>query len=268
VAVRPVAAPASQALAIAGFGLDFKSDSAGIISVLKGRYGRFASGASSGLKFSVGEAPGRESPFRPSVLFKDDRLELRRGDFSASLDLRVGTGSLSARASEQCLDAFLRSLISSRLLRAGGFMLHCAGLVKKGRAYLFLGRSGAGKSTLSKLAAGAGCEVISDEINLLRPRGKGFRVHGSPFWGEMRADGRQGSWPLGGVYLLEKAGANRLAPCGGGEAMKLLLRCLLNFEKGPDISALVLNNAAALLGKTFFYRLEFSKKNAAFLELI
>lgn len=268
-AVRPVAAPAaSLGLAVGGFGLGFKSDSAGIISILKGRYGRFSSLAARGLRFSVMESSGREAPFKPSVLLKDGRLELKRGDFSAVLDLRYGSGELAAAPYEQCLDAFLRSLISSLLLRRGGFMLHCAGLVKKGRAYLFLGRSGAGKSTLSKLAAGSGCRVISDEINLLRPCGKGFRVHGSPFWGEMRADGRPGSWPLGGVYLLKKSRVNRVIPCGGGEVLKLLLRCLLNFEKGPEISALVLNNAAALLDKTSFASLEFSKKSAACLELI
>lgn len=262
--------PAAGALGLelAGFKLLFKSDSPGIISVLRGRYGRFARSGGAGCEVEIFEAPGRASPFKPAVLLDGNRLRLGRGDFRAELDLRGGKGRLHAAAGEQCLDAFLRSLISSRLLRAGGFMLHCAGLVKKGRAYLFLGRSGAGKSTLSKLAAAAGCEVISDEINLLRPSGKGFRVHGSPFWGEMRADGRPGSWPLGGIYLLRKAGANRLAPCGGSEALKLLLRCLLNFEKGPGISALALDNAAALLENTAFARLEFSKKDAAFLELL
>lgn len=268
-AVRPVAVrAASLKLAIGGFGLGFESDSPGIISVLKGRYGRFACRAARGPRFSVREAPGRESPFRPAVLLRDNRLELKRGDFSAALDLRSGAGELSAAPYEQCLDAFLRSLISSLLLRSGGFMLHSAGLVKKGRAYLFLGRSGAGKSTLSKLAAGSGCEVISDEINLLRREGGRYTVHGSPFWGEMRADGRPGSWPLGGIYLLKKSRGNRVAPCGGSEALKLLLRCLLNFEKGRDISSLVLNNAAALLGKISFASLEFSKKDAAFLELV
>ncbi|MGD9641911.1 MAG: hypothetical protein AB7V08_04135 [Elusimicrobiales bacterium] len=232
------------------------------------RYGCFCGAGGRGFKFRVSQAAGRPSPFRPAVLLRDKRLELKRGDFSAALNLSSGAGELSAAPHEQCLDAFLRALLSSLLQRQGGFMLHSAGVVKGGRAYLFLGKSGAGKSTLAKIAAGAGLEVISDEINLLRPRGKGFRVYGSPFWGEMRCEGRPGSWPLGGIYLLEKAGANRLVPCGKSEALKLLLRCLLNFEKGPDISALVLNNAAALLGGTSFTRLEFSKRDASFLRLI
>lgn len=267
-AVRPVAAPAALALAIGGFGLRFKSDSAGIISVFRGRYGRFAARAPKGMRFEVLEAPGKQSPFRPAVLFKDNRLELKRGDFSAALDLRSGTGELSAAPYEQCLDAFLRSLLSSLLPRQGGFMLHSAGIVKGGRAYLFLGRSGAGKSTLAKLAAGAGLEVISDEINLLRPQGRGYRVYGSPFWGEMRCEGRPGSWPLGGICLLGKARVNSAAACGGSEALRSLLRCQLNFEKGPGTAGLLLGNAARLLGGAKFGRLKFSKNDASFLDLI
>jgi len=268
VAVRPVAAPASLGLAIGGFGLRLKSDSAGIISVLRGRYGRFASRTVRGMKFSVRAASGSESPFKPAVIFKDDRLELRRGDFSAALDLRSGTGELSAAPYEQCLDAFLRSLLSSLLPRAGGFMLHSAGIVKKGKAYLFLGKSGAGKSTLAKLAAGAGLEVISDEINLLRREGGRYRAYGSPFWGEMRCEGRPGNWPLGGIYLLGKAPRNSTAACGGGEALRSLLRCQLNFEKGPDTAGLLLGNAARLLAGARFGRLKFSKSDASFLDLI
>ncbi|MDD2806701.1 MAG: hypothetical protein PHV33_14210 [Elusimicrobiales bacterium] len=147
-------------------------------------------------------------------------------------------------------------------------MLHSAGLLKNGRACLFLGKSGAGKSTISRLGAAAGCEVISDEINLVLPGKGGYRVHGSPFWGEMRADGRPGSWPLGGIFLLAKARCNATASCGRGEALRLLLRCAVNFERSPAAAALALGNGAALLARAEFRRLEFSKADCGFLELI
>jgi hypothetical protein len=258
----------SARLEIAGFRMLFKSDSVGIITALKKRYGRFLCAGGADCRFEVSEAAGRQNPFKPAVVYDKRSLKLKRGDFEAALDLVSGAGTLKTAASEQCLDAFLRSLLSSILLRSGGFMLHSAGLVKKGRAYLFLGKSGAGKSTLSKLAAGAGAEVISDEINLLRPGKGGFRVYGSPFWGEMRADGRPGGWPLGGIFLLGKAKTNGVRPCSKPEAVKLLLRCLLNFDKSQGAGAAVLANSAELLGKAAFSRLEFTKKDASFLELI
>jgi len=271
VARRPVAgsprgAPAGFGLKVAGQSLYFKSYQPGIISVLRRRYGAFA-GKAEGCVFALTSAPGSQSPFRPAVAALSDRLELGRGDFRAV----VGPGrqaTLTAAPSEQTLDAFLRSYISFRLLRSGGFMLHSAGLVKKGRAYLFLGKSGAGKSTLSKLAAANGFEVISDEINLVRPGKGGFRAYGSPFWGEMRADGRPGTWPLGGVYLLKKARRNTVQDCGPGEALRLLLRCAVNFDRSQEASALALENGAALLAGADFRRLGFSKADGSFLELI
>jgi len=267
VAGRPVAgrARAGFGLKVAGQSLYFESDQPGIISVLRGRYGAFA--GKGGRVFSLTSARGSQSPFRPAVAACADRLEIGRGDFRAV----VGPGNkatLTAAPSEQTLDAFLRSFISFQLLRSGGFMLHSAGLVKNGRAYLFLGKSGAGKSTLSKLAAANGFEVISDEINLVRPGGSGFRAYGSPFWGEMRADGRPGSWPLGGVFLLKKARRNAVADCGRGEALGLLLRCAVNFDRSPAASASALENGAALLAGAAFRRLEFSKADGSFLELI
>ncbi len=255
-------------LKIAGYGLCFKSDRPNIINVLGGRYARFSSRTDGGYNFRVYARPGVRDPFTPSVFLEDSRLEIKRGDFKAGLDLKTGVGELTAAPNEQCLDAFLRSLLSFLLLRSGGFMLHSAGLLKNGKVYLFLGKSGAGKSTLSKLAAAAGVEVVSDEINLLRFEKGRFRVHGSPFWGEMRSDGRQGNWPLGGIFLLRKAKVNRLSEATAGEFLKLLLRCLVNFDKSPSAAELVLKNAFRLLAKAEFSRLEFSKTDGSFLDLI
>lgn len=272
ITLRPKKAPAAfsglAGLEIAGFRLNFKSDLPGIISILGYRYGKFGSTGSSGFSFDVTEGPGRQTPFKPAVRFDGRSLEIKRGDFEAALNLSTGAGTLKAAPNEQCLDAFLRSFISFLLIRSGGFMLHSAGLVKNGKAYLFLGKSGAGKSTLSKLAASAGIKVISDEINLVRLEEDRCRVYGSPFWGEMRADGRQGSWPLGGVYLLKKAKLNRVSRCSGGEAFRLLLRCLLNFERSHGTAERVMGNAARLLAKAKFAGLEFSKADSGFLSLI
>lgn len=264
----PAAFSGRVRLEIAGFGLRLKSDHSGIISILKRRYGKFRGGKNTGFSLEVSGAARRQNPFKPVIVLVGSRLGLERGDFKSSLDLDTGAGSLRAAANEQCLDAFLRSLISFILMREGGFMLHSAGIVKNGKAHLFLGKSGAGKSTLSKLAAAAGAEVISDEINLLRFEKGCFRACGSPFWGEMRADGRPGSWPLGGIHLLGKARENRLSACPGGEALKLLLRCLVNFDKSPLAAELALKNASRLLAKAKFSRLDFSKADGSFLDLI
>jgi len=266
-ALRPVRRAAGRfGLAIAGEKLFFKEDCGGIIAILARRYAPFAGQAGRGPALRLAAAPHRASPFTPAVSAAGGRLEIARGDFRAVIGGRGGT--LAAAPSEQTLDAFLRSFISHRLLLRGGLMLHSAGLVKGGRAYIFPGKSGAGKSTLAKLALARGAEVVSDEINLLLPARGGWRVFGSPFWGEMRSAGRQASWPLGGVRLLRKARLDRVSPCGRGELLKTLLRCTVNFDRSPEAAALALSNAARLLGAVRPARLEFSRTGGGFLELI
>lgn len=266
-ALRPARRAAGRlGLEIAGERLFFKEDSGGIITVLARRYAPFVRKTGRGPVLRLTAGQHRASPFTPAVSSAGARLEIARGDFRAVIGGREGT--LAAATSEQTLDAFLRSYIGHRLLRRGGLMLHSAGLVRHGRAYIFPGKSGAGKSTLARLAQARGAEVISDEINLLVPALGGWRVFGSPFWGEMRAAGRQASWPLGGVRLLKKASRDELSPCGRGELLKTLLRCTVNFDRSPAAAAQALANAAALLGAARPARLEFARSGGGFLELL
>lgn len=261
-ALRPVAG-----LRIAGRRVRFESDRDGIISVLKRRYAPFAAGGGGGVSFEASAVPGKPAPYRPAVKEEAGRVELGRGDFRAWLG-PGGKGRLEAAPNEQCLDAFLRTYLSFDLLRRGGLMLHAAGLRKGGRAWLFPGISGAGKSTLSRLAGRAGLEVISDEISLALPSGRGWRLYGSPFWGEMRAAGRPGSWPLAGVLFPVKAKRHGLADCGRGEALRRLLRCTVNFERSEKAGSAALAAAAGLLAAVPARKLEFSRGDGRFTELL
>ena len=256
---------AGFSLRLAGEGLSFTGPSR-ITALLRRRYGRFA--GRGGLEFAASAAAAGGAPYTPRAAAGGGLLRISRGDFRASADLRAGTGELSIAPNEQSLDAFLRSFLSFSLLRAGGFMLHSAGLVKAGRAYVFLGRSGAGKSTLSGLAAASGAEVISDEINMLRRERGRFYAYGSPFWGEMRSEGRQGRWPLGGLFVLKKGRTHGLSPCGAAAALPVLLRCVVNFERTPEAGRLAMDNAASLLAGVRAGVLEFSKKDRGFIGLI
>ncbi len=237
-------------------------------AAFKKRYRPFTGRGEPDILFEVSFKRGRQGPYRPAVSAEEKAVRLKRGDFDCVFDAGTGAGRLTCRPAPQSFDSFLRAFWSRALLRAGGMMLHSAGLVKKGKAYLFLGRSGAGKSTLSRLAAAAGAEIISDEINLLRAAKGRFRVHGSPFWGEMRSGGRQGGWPLGGVFLLQKSGINGLSACSKPEALRLLLRCTVNFSRDAADAARALDNAARLLAGAPRARLAFTKKNAGFMGLI
>lgn len=64
---------------------------------------------------------------------------------------------------------FFRVVLAYRLLELGGVLLHSAGVVDRGSAFVFVGQSGAGKSTLSRLSLEGGRHVLSDDLNALLP---------------------------------------------------------------------------------------------------
>ncbi|HXO18850.1 MAG TPA: hypothetical protein VOA87_02870 [Thermoanaerobaculia bacterium] len=122
---------------------------------------------------------------------------------------------------------FLRVLLAYRLTELGGALLHSAGVVDGGQAFLFLGASGAGKTTLSRLSLAAGRTVLSDDLNALSPLpGGGARVDKLPFTGDV-GDRRSGSpaYPLRGLLQLEKGPAAAFRPLSAARAAALLLAC-------------------------------------------
>jgi hypothetical protein len=142
------------------------------------------------------------------------------------------------------LENFLRILSAYLSLDQGGVLLHSVGVVQDGRAYLFCGRSNVGKTTLARKAAALGHPVLSDDINLLLPEGQGYRAHKVPFTGEFgrRAENLSGpgSFPLGGLALLEQASSLSVAPVTAGESVaRLVTGCPFVNDDADEFPALM-----------------------------
>jgi hypothetical protein len=71
----------------------------------------------------------------------------------------------------------------TRLARAGGLLLHSAGVLSLTGGYIFTGASGTGKSTLSGFFDTRGATVLSDERVIIRKSEDTFVVHGTPWVG-------------------------------------------------------------------------------------
>ena len=111
----------------------------------------------------------------------------------------------------RALENFLRSAVAWLAIDRGGFFLHSAGIVRRGRAHLFYGPSGAGKSTLAALS-GEG-EVLSDDLCLLLREPDGLYAVGSPFRGTYAGGGPvAGRFPVAGFYRLRKDQETRVRP--------------------------------------------------------
>jgi hypothetical protein len=149
-----------------------------------------------------------------------------RLDWRPDLAAALWTPDGGSEAFAGIFENLLRVLVAYRLLEAGGAVLHGAALAGPGGGHLFLGRSGAGKSTLSRLAAGQGAEVLSDDLNALVPHEGGVLLAKLPFtgdWGDAKAP--RAPLPLAALHRLEKSREDALSPLPRAAALALAVAC-------------------------------------------
>lgn len=138
---------------------------------------------------------------------------------------------------------FFRVLFSYRLLECGGALIHSAGVVDAGGAYLFPGRSGAGKSTLSRLSVLTGRELLSDDLNALCPRDGEPRAARLPFTGDFKFESfGSESYPLRAIYRLEKGETNALKPMSAACCLGALFSCSPNVNVDPYRRDVLISN--------------------------
>jgi len=105
--------------------------------------------------------------------------------------------------------------------RNGRFAVHSASLLYRGKAWLFCGHSGAGKSTHTNLWHGLyGTPLLNGDLNLLSLSPEMPVVYGMPWCGTSGISDT-GTYPLGGIVLLQQASVNE---CSGLSADQKTLR--------------------------------------------
>ncbi len=183
-----------------------------------------AAGAFPGLRLDWRCAAGLPDPrWQGDAAFEDlpgGAVAFRRADFAGRVDPAAGRGLLETAPSIGAVRSALRFIASLALLERDGFLLHSAGLVESGSAYLLFGPSGAGKSTAAGLSRPRA--LLSDELCALRRTPSGWRAYGTPFAGSLGEPGGTGDVPVGAVAFLEKAEAVSTRPLGPGEMVPLL----------------------------------------------
>jgi hypothetical protein len=101
-------------------------------------------------------------------------------------------------------------------------LVHAAGVVCEGIAYLFVGPSGAGKSTVAKLSAQESAfTILHDDAVALSQEAEGFRAWSTPLGGEMPAS-RSISAPLGAIFFLTQDESTSAARLRGWDAMNMI----------------------------------------------
>jgi hypothetical protein len=173
-----------------------------------------------------------------TVKATDKALSISRWDLAVRLAARrargrtVWVGAGRVRMSPISLDAALRVIWSALLPREDALLVHSCGLRHAAIGVVFPGVSGQGKTTLARKAPDAD-DVLSDELIVIRrsPAGDGWRVHGTPFWGDFARGGlSMRSWPLRAVAFLAQRDRVQMTPVTSSEATLRLLECMLCFQ--------------------------------------
>ena len=190
------------------------------------------------------------------VQMQDGVWRLRRGDFRAQWDPRAGRGHIRQSANPYSIDSVLRIVHTLILAREGGFLLHSAGAIRNGRAFLFSGVSGAGKTTISRLAP-PDVTLLTDEVSYIRRDQDGYRACGTPFAGELARVGENCSAPIGCLFFLKQGPENKIEPIAKAEAIRRLMRNILFFAEDPDLVQSVFQSACDFVERVPVQRLTF-----------
>jgi hypothetical protein len=198
----------------------------------------------------------------PEVSIDGLSLTYRTYGGEGTLDAEAGRGQLqmtaNVDAAQAVLDNYLRVAYALLLIRQSGFLFHSAGMIRDGRGYLFYGHSGSGKTTISRLSRRQ-ATLLSDDLVAVRAHDSEWRVHGTPFWGELRGHPKtNASAPLRGVFGLAKSPEVRLEPMPQPLAVADVVSSVPVTCKEPPLSGRLIELCADLAAKSPCYRLHFA----------
>lgn len=202
-------------------------------------------------------APLAEDPDEDvRVQMRDGVWRLRRGDFRAHWDPRAGRGHIRQSANPYSIDSVLRIVHTLILAREGGFLLHSAGTIRNGRAFLFSGVSGAGKTTISRLAP-PDVTLLTDEISYIRRGPDGYHACGTPFAGELARVGENCSAPIACLFFLKQGPENKIEPMPKSDAIRRLMRNILFFAEDSELVQSVFQSACEFVERVPVKQLTF-----------
>ena len=131
-----------------------------------------------------------------SAAFTSDEGEIELGTEGAA-QARLGSGDAAWRF--WGLTNLLMAAIAYRLPSLPGALLHAAGVVIDGRAFLLVGSEGSGKSTWARVARGAGARIVGDDAVLVDASRGPLTLLGSPVRAHEAHPGGPGRWPVAAI---------------------------------------------------------------------
>ena len=251
------------------------------IATLKNRYGIFCAETTSPAAIEIHVTRVSEHSFlkvlKPEEFYRVD-MRWESGallacsyEWAGWVDHAAGRGGLllaggtaadsshDAKAFDRSIENFMRVVYAHAIISRGGFLLHSAGLVRGGRAYLFFGPSGSGKTTVTTLTPEA--LILSDDLTMVVRMGDGeYRACSVPFRGlyAPRPDS-DSTWPVAGFFRLVQDTSDRLDPVDRSRAIGELVGSLPFVTERSEMAGDVIDVVAAATAAVPVFRLHFRK---------
>jgi hypothetical protein len=246
---------------IGGLPIRLSADDPGFIDLLNNRYAGFVVNSHPPrFEFQIDLIPskliGADSDEDVRVHWTSGKWIFDRGDFHAEWDPRIRRGKVCQTANPYSIDCVLRIVHTLLLANDGGFLLHAAGAVRNGRAFLFSGISGAGKTTIASLAP-RDVALLTDEISYVVRKSGGYFAFGTPFAGELARVGENLCAPIAEVFLLAQGSENKIEPLDAATAAHTLLRNTLFFAEDPSLVNAVFQSVCEFVRQVPVRRLTF-----------
>ena len=211
----PSEKPDNISLEIANFTLRVQCNHSSLVETLRARYADFppqgAAGFNAQIKW-VGKERG-SSLLDTNATFQDGILRFSAPGYNGFIDEKGGRGYLRLSSAQpvEDIDYFLRVALALLVHQAGGVLMHTAGIIRNGQAYLFFGHSGSGKSTICQVSSDHASDddafvddivILNDDLVLLVPQRENWLAHGTPFSNPTQIKPANQSAPIAGMYLL------------------------------------------------------------------
>jgi hypothetical protein len=155
----------------------------------------------------------------------------------------------------ESIEYYLRVVYALLAFRMGGIMMHAAGILRNGKAYLFFGHSGAGKTTVARLSSQD--VVLNDDLIILLPEDGVWQAYGTPFWNPTQVRPSPRHAPLIGLYRLVQSKKVCLETLPASQALAELVANTPVLPEDPLRGGELMLRLAALLKEIPAFRLFF-----------
>jgi hypothetical protein len=246
-------------LAIGNLALTLEVREAGLAALLQEHYSEFLQSVSSELVIDLRLERGRKIDQRgaPGVEIDLDRLSAFTHRMTIEVDYAAGHGWISLDSTHPTADVeiALRYIFALNAFRAGGLLLHGAGIIHAGSGYLFLGPSGAGKSTVSRLSGSD--TILNDDLVYVWKEQATWIMAGTPFTHRDQNPPTPSKADLKRMYRLVQDQRVYLEPLHLSQAMAEIIANTPVLPRSQALAPGLLERSKQLLGDVTLDRLHF-----------